>query len=531
LLRTFWPYVRNLLWVATGFALAGARYAPALAAAAMALGLGTLVRRWLPSRGEEAERRIHNLANFDALTGLPNRRQFIDGVAAAAARGEPFVVLHFDLFNFKVVNETLGHAGGDRLLVEIGRHVAEHMGPDRVVARMGGDEYAVLAPGVADAQAAEELAAVILEAVEGTRDPGGSGSNVSSSIGIALYPDHGTDVGVLLGCANMALYRAKAVGKRARVVFSRELEKSTRDRAILERELRGAMERGELRLEYQPKYHMAFDRIAGAEALLRWRHPVLGEVSPVRFIPVAEESHLIVPIGRWVVEEVCRQIRAWEDEGLPSLQIALNLSPVQFRSDTLFEDFTGILERTEVLPGQIELEITEGLLMDDPEAAVGLLTRLRNAGFSLAIDDFGTGYSSLAYLKKFPVAVLKIDRSFVKDLGHDMDDRAIAASVVSLAGSLLLDVVAEGVETIEQVDLLREMGCDYIQGYQISRPLAPADFARFVRDSQTHGVEYARMSREADRTARAAAVADAEPKVPPLAVSTIVPAAAPATIP
>jgi hypothetical protein len=312
-------------------------------------------------------------------------------------------------------------------------------------------------------------------------------------MGVSLFPGDGDDVTGLLKHADMALYRAKARGKRACVLFSSDLERNNRERAEMERDLRGALERGELSLEYQPKYHLGFDRVVGAEALLRWNHPVLGRVPPIRFIPVAEESQLIIPIGKWVIEEVCRQIQRWENAGMPSIQVALNLSAVQFRSAHLFEDISAILARADVLPGQIELEITESLLMDDPNAAVDLLARLRQTGFSIAIDDFGTGYSSLSYLKKFPVGVLKIDRSFVKDLSDNMDDRAIAAAVVSMAGSLLLDVVAEGVETIEQVDILRDMGCDYSQGYYISKPLPPDDFERFVRVSHEHGIEVARI--------------------------------------
>jgi diguanylate cyclase (GGDEF)-like protein/PAS domain S-box-containing protein len=436
------------------------------------------------SERKEAEEKIHRLAYFDSLTELPNRRHFFERVEERfrlARRGDAgFAILHFDLFNFKDVNDSLGHAAGDELLREVGRRLQACLLHVDFVARLGGDEFAVLVPNVANAQAAGPVIERIFSAIEAAFLLRGAEVFVSSSMGVSLYPDNGADATTLLKNADMALYRAKAMGKRACVFFSIELERKNRERAELERELRHALERGELSLEYQPKYHLGFERVVGAEALLRWHHPVLGQISPLRFIPVAEESQLIVPIGKWVVEEVCRQIRRWENAGLPPIQVALNLSPVQFRSAGLFDDISGILERAEVLPGQIELEITESLLMDDPEAAVGMLNRLRNAGFSLAIDDFGTGYSSLAYLKRFPVAVLKIDRSFVKDLSQDMDDRAIAAAVVSMAASLLLDVVAEGVETIEQLDILRELGCDYIQGYYISKPLPGDRFAQFM---------------------------------------------------
>jgi len=449
------------------------------------------------SERKESEEKIRRLAYFDTLTALPNRRHFFEQVeshiAQSGAQAGGFAILHFDLFNFKDVNDTLGHAAGDELLVEVGRRVSACLGTDDFVARLGGDEFAVLVPGAGSAAAAIGFTERIFDALEVPFRTRGGEMYLSSSMGVSLFPDDGSDVTLLLKHADMALHRAKLRGKRACVFFSSELERSNRERADLERELRRALERGELSLEYQPKYHLGFDRVVGAEALLRWNHPVLGRVSPARFIPVAEESQLIIPIGKWVIEEVCRHIQRWENAGLPSIQVALNLSAIQFRSAHLFEDIVSILERADVLPGQIELEITESLLMDDPNAAVDLLGRLRQAGFSIAIDDFGTGYSSLAYLKKFPVGVLKIDRSFVKDLADNVDDRAIAAAVVSMAGSLLLDVVAEGVETIEQVDLLRDIGCDYIQGFYISRPLPLEEFERFVRVSHELGVEVARI--------------------------------------
>ena len=449
------------------------------------------------SERKESEEKIRRLAYFDALTGLPNRRHFFEQVETHIAKSGQeaggFAILHFDLYNFKDVNDTLGHAAGDDLLVEVGRRVLSCLRPGDLVARLGGDEFAVLVPGAGSVEAAMGFTERIFDALEVPFPTRSGEMHLSSSMGVSLFPGDGVDVTLLLKHADMALYRAKARGKRACVFFSSELERNNRERADMERELRGALERGELSLEYQPKYHLGFDRVVGAEALLRWNHPVLGRVSPVRFIPVAEESQLIVPIGKWVIEEVCRQIQRWENAGMPSIQVALNLSAVQFRSARLFEDIAAILARADVLPGQIELEITESLLMDDPSAAVELLGRLRQAGFSIAIDDFGTGYSSLSYLKKFPVGVLKIDRSFVKDLSDNMDDRAIAAAVVSMAGSLLLDVVAEGVETIEQLDILRDMGCDYIQGYYISKPLPPDDFERFMRVSREHGIEVARM--------------------------------------
>ncbi|MBL8383491.1 MAG: EAL domain-containing protein [Burkholderiales bacterium] len=444
-----------------------------------------------------ARETIAQLSSFDSLTGLPNRASFFEAVEARIARAghdpRPFAVVHFDLFDFKDVNDACGHAAGDRALAEVGRALRQALAAEHAVARVGGDEFAVLVDGFADAAAIETMVADVCAAVEGVALPDAAGVALSASLGVACFPRDGADGTTLLKHAEIALHRAKAGGRRASVYFSAELERAHRERTELERELRLALERGQLHLEYQPKYHLGFGQVVGAEALLRWSHPVLGNVSPARFIPVAEATGLIVPIGRWIIEEVCRQIHRWEDQGMPSIQVALNLSALQLREPRLFEDIEAILATAEVLPGQIELEITESLLMADPESAVALLRRLRDAGFSIAIDDFGTGYSSLAYLKKFPVGVLKIDRSFVKDISVDMDDRAIAAAIVSLAGSLLLDVVAEGVETIEQVDVLRELGCDYLQGYYISRPLRGDAFATFVRRSREHGVEVARL--------------------------------------
>lgn len=450
------------------------------------------------SRQHAAEGRMAQLAELDELTGLPNRRQFFTmierHVDRRAADQSQFALLHLDLFDFRQVNDALGHAAGDAVLREAARRMESGLPAGASLARVGGDEFSILLPDCGNCDEVLLEVERLFTRLDAPFVVLGGEVHIAASVGISSFPEDGADASTLVKNADLALHLAKSMGKRRWVLFSQDLAQGNRERLDLERELRRALELDQFSLEYQPKYHLGFDRIVGAEALLRWTHPTLGRVSPARFIPVAEQSELIIPIGQWVIREVCRQIVSWQAQGVPPMQVALNLSAVQFRSAHLFEDITSILAEFGVLPGQIELEITESLLMDDPAAAIGLLVRLKEADFSLAIDDFGTGYSSLSYLKKFPISVLKIDRSFVKDLETDLDDRAIAAAIVSMAGALVLDVVAEGAETVEQLDLLREMGCDYVQGYCISRPLAPDAFANFVSLSAREGIQVGKLA-------------------------------------
>ncbi|RZL48942.1 MAG: GGDEF domain-containing protein, partial [Variovorax sp.] len=299
---------------------------------------------------------------------------------------------------------------------------------------------------------------------------------ISTSIGVSVFPEDGVDVADLLRKADMALYRAKETGKRKLVFFTDEIETAKSERTRLEFALRGALQRGELRVVYQPKVRLDGQVIVGAEALMRWRHPQLGEVGPDRFIPIAEESRLIIPMGRWILEETCRQIRAWTDMGMRDVRVAVNIAAVQFRAPNLAEEIECIVVRHGIDPQQLELEVTESGLVEDPENVVRILSRLRDIGLTIAIDDFGTGYSSLAYLKTFPVSVLKIDRSFVRDLETDLNDRGIAEAVVSMARVLQMKVVAEGVENEAQAAILLGMGCTLAQGYFFGRPMTPELF-------------------------------------------------------
>jgi predicted signal transduction protein with EAL and GGDEF domain len=299
---------------------------------------------------------------------------------------------------------------------------------------------------------------------------------ISTSIGVSVFPEDGVDVADLLRKADMALYRAKETGKRKLVFFTDEIETAKSERTRLEFALRGALQRGELRVVYQPKVRLDGQVIVGAEALMRWRHPQLGEVGPDRFIPIAEESRLIIPMGRWILEETCRQIRAWTDMGMRDVRVAVNIAAVQFRAPNLAEEIECVVTRHGIDPQQLELEVTESGLVEDPENVVRILSRLRDIGLTIAIDDFGTGYSSLAYLKTFPVSVLKIDRSFVRDLETDLNDRGIAEAVVSMARVLQMKVVAEGVENEAQAAILLGMGCTLAQGYFFGRPMTPELF-------------------------------------------------------
>ncbi|MBL8331619.1 MAG: EAL domain-containing protein, partial [Rubrivivax sp.] len=384
------------------------------------------------SERKEAEATIHRLAYFDALTHLPNRRMFmeraVDVVKAARASGTPLAMCYLDLDGFKQVNDTLGHQVGDALLTEVARRVGQCLRPEDFLGRLGGDEFALLLHDVAGPDDVNALGQRIIQALDTAFSLDGQTVRVSTSIGVSLYPLDGQDVADLLRKADIALYQAKAAGKHRLEYFSVAFEARQRERAELEAALRVAEDRGELRLVYQPKVDIETKAVVGAEALVRWQHPERGLVRPDEFIPLAEETRLIVPIGRWVLVQACRQIRRWTDQGLDGVRVAVNISSVQFRSPGLVEDIARIVRDSRIAPEQLEIEITESGLMEDPEAVTRTLQRLRAIGLTIAVDDFGTGYSSLAYLKSFPVSVLKIDRSFVRDLETDEHDRGIAAA-------------------------------------------------------------------------------------------------------
>jgi diguanylate cyclase (GGDEF)-like protein len=441
---------------------------------------------------QEARNRLTYLAQYDALTNLPNRRRLgaclEEAIAQAALHGRRAAVMFIDLDRFKNVNDMLGHGVGDQLLVQAAARLEGCARRGDLVARLGGDEFAVVLPQLEahhDNEAdAAQVAGRIIEALAQPFHLQGQQLFVTASIGIASYPRDGASAEQLLKSADTAMYGAKNSGRNNYQFYSAALHEDTTQRAAqrlqLESQLRQALERNEFLLHYQPKLDLASGGISGFEALLRWNHPQRGLVPPLEFIAILEDTGLIIPVGEWVIGEVCRQLRSWEAEGLPPPPVAINLSARQLQQADLAAAVERIVLDAGVDPTLLEFELTESMLMTNPEAAVDILTRIKALGMRLSVDDFGTGYSSLAYLKRFPLDALKIDRTFVRDLPDDPDDAAITKAVIRLAHSLSLKVVAEGVENIAQLRELEQYDCDEIQGYYISRPLAPADCRPFL---------------------------------------------------
>ena len=432
------------------------------------------------SERRRLEEHVRRLAFHDALTGLPNRAMFRRHLAHALAQAQRYrrqlAVLFIDLDRFKNVNDTLGHEAGDRLLQEMGQRLRGCLREGDLVARLGGDEFVVLAEGVDDTAGVAHLGRKILNALVKETLLEGQMVYTTASIGISLYPQDALDEASLMRFADIAMYRAKAAGRNGLHFYSAQANHHSADLLALESGLRRALECDELRLHFQPKVELASGRIVGAEALVRWQHPELGLLSPGAFIAVAEESGLIAPLGQWVLEQACRQIVAWQAEPLPPLRVAVNLSARQFMEEGLLDDIAATLQRVGMDPRLLELEITESMVMFNPERTMQVLGGLRRMGITIAIDDFGVGYSSLAHLRRFQFDVLKIDQSFVKDLG-DPACAAITQAIIAMSKSLGIVLVAEGVETQEQLQFLQRHACDQIQGYFFSRPLPPQAFA------------------------------------------------------
>jgi diguanylate cyclase (GGDEF)-like protein/PAS domain S-box-containing protein len=434
---------------------------------------------------KRSEERLSFLAQYDALTGLPNRALFYDRLRQAIGRArrehEMIGLMFLDLDRFKQINDTLGHAAGDRVLKVVAERLKRFLREVDTIARLGGDEFTVVIEGVT---AAEQLAAIadkIRSAMAEPVDLDGREMSISSSIGIALYPRDAQDIDQLVKSADIAMYHAKRRGGRQQAQFYEPgLAAPASEYLELEAKLRRAIEQQELVLHYQPVIDMASGRICGMEALVRWQSQQ-GLIAPANFIAAAEHSGLILDIGAWVLREACTQARKWQREGLPALRLAVNLSPLQLRQQNLFASVSEILRESGLAAQHLELEITENTVMERSPDSMTTLTRLEQLGVRLSVDDFGTGYSSLAYLKQFPVHVLKVDRAFVRDICTDSDDAAIVSAMIAMAKSLGLRIIAEGVETREQLDFLRTAGCDAYQGYYFSVPLPPGAFADLVR--------------------------------------------------
>jgi diguanylate cyclase (GGDEF)-like protein len=441
------------------------------------------------SRRKQIEEELLHLANHDALTSLPNRSLLLDRLGqallfAGRAKGQVAVML-IDLDRFKNINDSLGHDVGDKIIVEIARRLSACVRAGDTIARLGGDEFVLIRPDVPREDAVAIMAQQILEALARPMSIQGHEFYPTGSIGVSMYPKDGQDGPTLLKNADTAMYRAKDAGRNNFQFYAHEMNSRALDRLKLETGLRRALEREELVLHYQPQMNIASGRVTGAEALLRWEPPGQATVFPGDFIPIAEETGLIVPMGQWVLRRACEQKRQWHDAGLfPDLRIAVNLSARQFKQQDIVKMVSQTLEDTGCRPEWLELEITESVVMESPEAAAETLHKLSAMGVHLSIDDFGTGYSSLNYLKRFPIDALKIDKSFVRDISVDADDAAIAKAVIALAHSLKLLVIAEGVETAEQLDFLRAQDCDVMQGYFLGRPMTVQKFELFMREGK-----------------------------------------------
>ncbi|BDV42034.1 diguanylate cyclase [Geotalea uraniireducens] len=435
---------------------------------------------------KRVEAEIRDLAYSDQLTGLPNRALFQDRLGQALAhahRDEAMVaILFLDLDRFKDVNDTMGHSNGDQLLAAVAERLKGSVRQTDTLARVGGDEFVIILSSVREERSASVVAQMVLDIMGAPFEIDGKEVFISTSIGIAVYPGDGADGDTLLRHADMALYAAKERGRNAFSFFSEQMNRKALERRSLEDSLRRAMANDEFYVDYQPQIDLRSGRLFGVEALLRWRHPEEGLISPARFIPVAEEMGLIRRLGEWVLRTACNQCHAWHEEGYSSIRVAVNVSGHQFNQPGFIEMVDEVLEETGLDPSSLELELTESTLMEGANETIMTLIDLKVRGIHLAIDDFGTGYSSLSYLKHFPIDRLKVDRSFIRDISTDLDDCAIVEAIIGMAHSLGRRVLAEGVERAEELEFLRARGCDEVQGYYFGRPMSPQEIEqRLVR--------------------------------------------------
>jgi len=439
----------------------------------------------LENEFREQEGALTYLSNYDPLTGLPNRFFAQERLRQALARAErhqgQVALLYLDLDRFKTFNESLGHDIGDLLLVQVAHRLRVSLRAGDTLARLGGDEFLILLDEISNLQQVTATAQHLLGLFAEKFVLSGQDYYLTASIGIALGPDDGQSAEELLKGADVALYRAKGEGRNTFQFYTTALNARSRELLLLESGLRRALDENPLELHYQPQLNLTSGAMVGMEALIRWRHPQLGLIPPGDFIPLAEESGLILPIGTWVIEEACRQIRAWQQNGLPAVRVAVNISARQLRQKEFLAIVQNALSRNDLPQSALELEITESLLMENIQQAGKLLKDIEEQGISMAIDDFGTGYSSLAYLKSFPISKLKIDRSFVRDIPGDEGDVAIVSAIIGLAANLGLRVIAEGIETVEQMEFLRNRGCEEGQGFLLSRPLVAAAAGDWLR--------------------------------------------------
>ena len=441
----------------------------------------------------KAEKRAQYLAQHDGLTGLPNRFLMQDRLHQAisqARRGGGQVALMFiDLDRFKTVNDSFGRVIGDTLLKQVAQRLTACLRDTDTVARLGGDEFTIMLPDATNAQGVGEVAQRVLSEFAHPFSDGEQELYVSASIGISLFPRDGSDPDELVKHADRAMYSAKDSGRNSYRYFTEDLNREVHEKVILESGLRRAIERGELRLLYQPKIDLASGKIIGAESLVRWQHPKLGLILPERFIPVAEESDLIVELGEWVLNAACEQLCAWQQEGF-ALQVAVNVSARQFRRGNLEDRVVAAMLAARVEPRLVEIELTESAIMQDAEASISTLERLKSHGISISIDDFGVGYSNMRYLNRLPLDILKIDQSLIRDIGADSKDAAIVRAIIGLARSLGIKVIAEGVENHSQLSFLNAHGCNYGQGFLFGKPLAPEAFVELVQQQTGPEAEF-----------------------------------------
>ena len=445
---------------------------------------------------QKFEDKIRELAYFDTLTGLPNRESFMmhvdQSIRSTSRHKQKLAAMFLDLDDFKRINDTLGHTIGDMLLKAIAERLQDclrscdvigHTGEDistHMVARFGGDEFTILLTDIRDSEDAAVVAQRIMESLMRSLNLAGHEVVISPTIGIAIFPEDGDNTEILFRNADTAMYSAKRSGKNHFQFYNNAMNVSARERLVMENQLRKALENDELLLHYQPQLDVDSGRIIGVEALLRWQNEKLGNVPPDRFIPMAEDSGLIIPIGEWVLRTACTQLKAWQDTGVAIERMAVNISVRQFMHKGFLRLVKQVLDETGLLPDSLELEITESLLMTDAEGAIKILSELKKLGVLLAIDDFGTGYSSLSYLKRFPIDRLKVDQTFVREITTNIEDAAITKAVIAMANTMDIRVIAEGVETEEQLDYLTKKHCHEIQGYYLSRPVPAHEVSSFI---------------------------------------------------